>query len=314
MRNILHEPIFFTPPTSKVNRRLFKSSGGGGDGGAADRQAAEDARIAAAVNRVNEIFGIGNAKASPIDKSAFTHATATNASATKNGFFGGNSNNQSSLGNFMGRNTQNNQPRNTSTFDQSGYDAAVSAEDARVARLQGAGAERDKLYSTIGADTTNNLMTDLNKQNDVTNRELNFNLARNGLAGGSRDVDSHRDVLDTFNQGALKASNLGTQSANNARHSDDTTRTDIISRIRAGLDQDNAIQQSTQSMKNNMAIARDNANTQSLTGFFTNIRNELDRSQYNQGLAQATPFNQTPAQSINKTQSRAFNGNTLSYG
>ena len=291
--------------------------GGGGDGGAADRQAAEDARVAAAVKRVNDVFGITNATANPINKAKYTHTSNGVANPISIGI-GGNQSNGPSLGNLFPVNSNTIKNAGSSTFDKAGYDAAVAAENERVKALQSAGSEREKLYSTIRADTTNNLLKDLNKENLTTNRELNFNLARNGLAGSSRDVDSHRDVLDTFNQGVLRASNLGAQTANNARRTDDNTRTDLISRIRAGLDQDNAIQQSTEALKNNAAIARDNASTQSLTGFFTNVRNELDRAQYNQGLAQGnaagTPFNQNPAQSIGKAQPVAFNGKSFNYG
>ena len=70
--------------------------GGGGDGGAADRQAAEDARVAAAVKRVNEVFGITNATANPIDKAKYTKTVQSVASPIG---IGGNQSDNPSLGN-----------------------------------------------------------------------------------------------------------------------------------------------------------------------------------------------------------------------
>lgn len=304
------EPIFFTPPLTKWDKRLYK--GGGGDGGAAARQAAEDARVAAAVQRVNEVFGLATATPNPIDRNQFTRTEYYNpTSGTLGGLNGGvweqspRQVTQGMLGSLGG--TQ----QTRSVFDQAAYDAAVAAEQARIDKLKNAAQGREQLYTKIGQDTTNNLLTDLTRERDTTQRELNFDLARKGLTGGSRDVDASKDVLDTFLQGKLKATNLGLQQANSARVADDNTRTDLITKIRAGLDEGNAIQQSYEGMRNNASQAQDAANQQTLQGFFSTIRNELDRAQYQQGINQAQ---QQYGQLRQPTGARSFNGNVTNYG
>lgn len=293
------EPIFFTPPLTKWDKRLYK--GGGGDGGAAERQAAEDARVAAAVQRVNEVFGLSTATPNTIDRNKFT-TTQYSPQANNNLRIG------QSAG-IIPAGYKGNQT--TTAFDQEGYDKAVAEEQARVDALKNAAQEREQLYTKIGQDTTNNLLTDLTRERDITQRELNFDLARKGLTGGSRDIDASKDVLDTFLQGKLKATNLGLQQANSARVADDNTRTDLITKIRAGLDEGNAIQQSYEGMRNNARQAQDAANQQTLQGFFTTIRNELDRAQYQQGMNQAQ---QQFGQLKQPAGARSFNGNVTNYG
>jgi len=219
-------PIDFTVPSgnTKRARTLYKGGGGGGDGGAAARKAAEDERIAAGINKLNQVFGM------------------------------------------------------------------TEADPAKV--------EREKLYSKIGTDTTNTALTDLNKERAITERELNFMLARSGLSGGSRDVDANKDVLDTHQQGVLKASNLGLQTSNNARSNDEKTRVNLVNSIHAGLSDGDAMAQAYQGMANNSRQAQDDANNASLSGFFNTLRSNQEKAQYNQGLNSV--FNTDPNLQIKK--------------
>lgn len=294
-----HEPIFFTVPSgnTKKPRRLYKG-GGGGDGGAADRKAAEDARVAAAIQQVNSVFGIGNAVPETVDKAAFTKTVnaPTSTGLGSGGFWGGN--NQGSV-----------KPTTTS-FDQVGYDAAVAAAKAKADALTNAASTREQLYTKIGDDTKNTALIDLNKERGITERDLNFGLARQGLSGGSRDIDANKDVLDTYNQGVVKAANMGLSTANNARSSDDTTRVNLINSIRAGLDQGSAMQQSYQGLANNAKAAADDANSASLGGFFDSLRAMQQQQQYQQGVQSvATPLKTTATTGAGKS----YSGTTRSY-
>lgn len=254
------DPIFFTPPSgdTKKPRRLYKG-GGDDDGGAAERKAEEDARIAAAIKQLNEVFGIVDVVPEAVDKNKLYRKERL----VNNGATGGNENLQ----------------------------------------------KREALYSKIGTDATNVAMTDLNKERGVTERELGFSLARNGLSGGSRDIDANRDVLDTYQQGVLKASNLGAQTANRARLSDEKTRVNLINSIQAGLTSGNAIQQAYAGMSNNAAAAQDEANAASLTGFFDVLRNQQDRNQYQAGVNNVQQ--QTTAQPY-KTSKASYGGTVRS--
>jgi len=307
MRNHLHEPIFFTPPTgdTKRPRRLYK--GASGDGGAAERQAAEDARVAAAIQKINEIFGVSQAQPETVDRAAFTKTVPSNSTAANpSGIFSA-----VSTGNvvptstaFGGFNGINNFGKTQTVFDQAGYDAAVAAAAEKAKKLSTAASDREKLYSTIGSDATNNALLDLNKDRAITERELNFMLARAGLSGGSRDVDVNKDILDTYQQGVLKATNSGLSTANNARSADDTTRVNLINSIRSGLDAGSAQQQAYQDMQNNARTAQDNANANGLAGFFDALKTQQQNAAYTNGVASTT----IPQQTKSTPYSSAING------
>lgn len=249
--------------------------GGGGDGGASERKAAEDARIATAIKQLNEVFGVVDAKPEAVDRNSFIKQIQVNNNNPYQ-WMGGASGNQYSFA--------SSRPQYKNEFDQAGYDAAVKAAQDKADALNAGAKARENLYSKIGTDATNVAMTDLNKERGLAERELKFQLARNGLSGGSRDIDANRDVLDTYQQGVLKASNIGTQTSNDARSSDEKTRVNLINSIQAGLTSGDAVQQAYAGMSNNAASAQDAANTASLAGFFDVLRSQQDRNQYQKGV------------------------------
>lgn len=288
--------IDFTPPSgnSKLPRTLYKGSKGG-DGGAAARKAAEDARISAAINKLNQVFGMAEAVPDVVDRNAYTSQVAIPAQNNNSGYYG------------MSAYTSP-QTETRSVFNEQGYNDAVAAAQAKADQLKGTAQGRETLYSKIATDSNNAALTDLNKERSETERELGFMLARAGLSGGSRDIDANRDVLDTHQQGVLKASNMGLERANNARSNDEKTRVNLINSIHAGLSEGDAMGQAYQGMSNNARAAQDEANNTSLKGFFDVLKGAQEKAQYNQGFSQ--PFNSDPTQQIKKTNNSA----TSSYG
>jgi hypothetical protein len=296
------DPIFFTPPNgdTKRARRLYKG-GGGGDGGAAARQAAEDARVAQAVRKLNEVFGLMEATPDPVDQNQFMIDAPIERTNTTNVlglpmYQGGNAG-APSIGNYLGG-----QPATRKVLDTVRYNAAVQAAKAKADALKGAAQKRESLYSKIGDDAKATALLDLNKDREDTERELGFMLARQGLSGGSRDIDVNREILDTNQQGILKATNLGLQIANDARSNDDKTRVNLINSIRAGLDQGSAQQQAYEGMRNNAASAADAAKATSLAGFFDTLRNRQQQAAYSQG------FDSTIQQQKTTPKTSAVNG------
>lgn len=246
-----YEPIFFTPPSGPTrNRRLFK--GNKGDGGAAERKASEEDRVARAIAKINGVFGLAD------------EGPAPRASMISR-FPGFKGTMVESLGKMFGGSQ------------------GISAEQA-AARM----GERENLYSTIGNDATNAALFGLNKEKDVIERDSRFGLARAGLSGGSRDIDLNKDILDTYQQGVLRAGEVGVSAGNNARSADDRTRVSLINSIRAGLDEGSAQQQAYESMRNNSRSAQDAANGANLTGFFNGLKDVQREYQYNQGVQEAT--------------------------
>jgi hypothetical protein len=294
------DPIFFTPPNgdTKRARRLYKG-GGGGDGGAAERQAAEDARVAAAVKKINEVFGLSQAEPEAVNRALYEKKVPIESTA--NNFFGIGGINGGFGGGIGGLGGYPQQPFNV-VFDEAGYNAAVAAAKAKADALNTTAAGRETLYKKIGDDAKATALLDLNKDRADTERELGFMLARQGLSGGSRDIDVNRDILDTNQQGILKATNLGLQIANDARSNDDKTRVNLINSIRAGLDQGSAQQQAYEGMRNNAASAADAAKATSLAGFFDTLRNRQQQAAYSQG------FDSTIQQQKTTPKTSAVNG------
>lgn len=274
----------------KLGLKLHKG-GGGGDGGAAARKAAEDERIAKAVKQLNEVFGVIDAQPEAVDRNAFNRQVQVQ--------------NTSPYGFVLGM-----QPTYQNVFDQAGYDAAVKASEDKANALREGAKARETLYGKIGTDATNVAMTDINKERGIAQRELGFSLARNGLSGGSRDIDANRDVLDTYQQGVLKASNIGNQSKNTARTNDEKTRVNLISSIYAGLSSGDATQQAYAGMANNARAAQDEANASSLAGFFDVIRQQQDRNQYQRGVDSAFNSGNTFKTAAANRTNPSYNGTT----
>lgn len=243
-----YDPIFFTPPSGSMrNRRLYK--GGKGDGGAAQRKQQEDERVARAIAKINGVFGIA-------DEYGQGPTWVDNFPAAKGGI----------IERIANRNR------------------GAGATPEQAATRMG---ERENLYSTITKDATDNALFGLNKDKDVTERDARFSLARRGLSGGSRDVDLNKDILDTYQQGVLRAGEVGVGAGNNARSADDRTRVSLINSIRAGLDEGSAQQQAYESLRNNARSAQDVAQASNLTGFFDRLNDVRKQYEYNQGVQEA---------------------------
>lgn len=296
------DPIYFTPPSGPVNRPRTLYKGGGGDGGAAQRKKEEDERIEAAVTRLNQTFGLTKATPKAIDKSDYTK-TVTSSGADP---YGTGTPSNASMYPWIYGNTQQ-----TTVFDEAGYNSAVKAAQAEANDLNKKAKARETLYTKIGKDFTNNALTDLNKDYDAAAREQRFTLARAGLSGGSRDIDSNRELTDLHKQGILRATNMGTQATNNARSNDDKVRSDLIQSIYAGLSGDSAVQQAAERMSNNAKSAADDASLASMTGFFDAIKQQQMQAAYAQGYNQ---YGQVLSpQSRTSTTQRGDNGKLGSY-
>lgn len=255
------EPFWFTEPCDQPDRRrrLHGGGGGGGDGGAADRKAGEDARVAQGIQRVNDAFGIYD---------------EGDDEGSGSSLWGG-------LPGIMGQALTAAEDRRRGIGG--GGEGGMSRRDRAAQTMAG----REALYSTIGEDARNTGLFDLNKDRGLIERDTGFGLARTGLAGGSRDIDLNRDILDTYQQGVLRASDRALGVSNSARAADDRTRVGLINSIRSGLDEGSAQQQAYESMRNNSRQAQDEAKSNNLTGFFNSLRDTQKQYQYNQGINEA---------------------------
>lgn len=178
-----------------------------------------------------------------------------------------------------------------------GYDTAARDKVA---------ADREALYSKIGTDQKAKLTDDLNTDRIKTEREIRFGMARNGLSGGSADIDANSEVLDQYNKGLLKAAQNADSTVNSARSADEKTRVNLINSIRSGLDQGSAVSVAQEGMANNAKAAADEANTSSLAGFFDTLGALQRARNYQTALTAAA----TPA-SVAKTAGSSSYGGTV---
>lgn len=236
------------------NRRY---GGGGGDGGYAERQSAMRADQDAAIAEVNTIFGRGDG--APIYETRYRDGTAWVTPASYN----------------------NNDEAVPGQREQIPYQAVIGYDtEQRDANA----AERDALYGTITGDASARLLDRLAQDRAVAERGTRFQLARQGVAGGSADIDQNAEILRKFNEGTLEAGNAALASGNSARSADEQTRVGIINNIRNGMAANDAISAAFAGLQNNANEARDAAMSTTIGGFFDDINNLNAQRQYQQGM------------------------------
>lgn len=184
-----------------MGARLYCRGDGGGDGGAAERKAAEEARQAAAIARLNQTFGSG---------------------------------------------------------------------------------DRESLYGKFAEDSKALQLDDLTKDRGLAERDVGFDLARRGLMGGSREIDTGREIEDQFNRGVLTADNNAQGVANTARINDEGTRVSLMNSIRSGMGEADAASAAFTAMQNNARDAQTQARNQNVGGFFDAIRGAAASGQQRQ--------------------------------
>ncbi|MBK5570094.1 hypothetical protein [Ensifer sp. SSB1] len=116
---------------------------------------------------------------------------------------------------------------------------------------------RQQLYDQQKQAVTDLNRREVDRQYTEAERSNRFALARNGLLGGSADVDSNADLQRRTNEGIMQATALGDQAASDLRTADERTRQGLISLAQSGIDTGTAQQ---------TALAGLNANSQAAEG------------------------------------------------
>ena len=129
------------------------------------------------------------------------------------------------------------------------------------------------------------MMNDIARNRADTTRNVGFGLQRNGLFGGSVDVDTHRDITDANQRSVIQANQLADSQVASMRSNDESTRADLISRINAGLDADSAAATASQRMAINRQQALSEPSSGALNNLFASIGGALNSYQYANGAA-----------------------------
>lgn len=116
---------------------------------------------------------------------------------------------------------------------------------------------REKLYNEQEQAVYDLNAKEVNDQYADAERANRFGLARNGLLGGSSDVESNANLQEKTNEGLVQARALGQQAASDLRTADEQSKQSLIAMAQSGIDTGTAQQ---------MAAAQLNANAQSALG------------------------------------------------
>ncbi len=165
-------------------------------------------------------------------------------------------------------------------FWKGGSNKAYKLEQQRMANMQQAidtinsifdDADRQSLY-----DEHNQAVYDLNKdkldeQYADSVRSNRFALARNGLIGGSADIDSNADLQDRYAKGLVQAEALGQNAAAELQASDESAKSNLIGLAESGLDSASAAQQATSSLAANYNKALGQQGAATINDFFNDM-------------------------------------------
>ena len=146
-------------------------------------------------------------------------------------------------------------------------------------------AQRNASYDKVRQSNLGLMMEDIARNRADTTRNVGFGLQRNGLFGGSVDVDTHRDITDANQRSVIQANQLADSQVASMRSNDESTRADLISRINAGLDADSAAATASQRMAINRQQALSEPSSGALNNLFASIGGALNSYQYANGAA-----------------------------
>lgn len=251
--------------------------GGGGDGGAAERKAAEDKRQAEAIARLNRSFGINSEQGPAPTREAFLKASDRQVLV-----------NRSPFANTTEASWDNFEPEfRAAEYDDAGFERQLAQYQNEGTEADTQRAAREQLYGKVAQDAKSLQLADLTKDRSIAERDVSFDLARRGLTGGSRQIDAGRDITDQFNRGVLTAENNAQDVANRARQGDEKTRVNLLSGIRSGMSEADAVTAALTGMSNTAQQAASEARSQNVGGFFDAIRNAANSRAEEDGYKKA---------------------------
>ena len=134
------------------------------------------------------------------------------------------------------------------------------------------------------------LNEDLGRQKGVADRQTRFAMARNGMTGGSADIDANRALSEDFQRGVLEATRKASGAAAGLRAQDMTAKNNLIALAQSGMDATTAAQQASEGIRVNMANARADMNQQAIGGLFSKYADLYKQSQERKGAADAQKY------------------------
>lgn len=148
--------------------------------------------------------------------------------------------------------------------------------------------ERNRLYEQQRQNVYDLNAKEVERQAAEQERANRFGLARNGLLGGSADVDSVSELNRRTNEGLLNASGIADDSAAKLRSADETTKQNLLSLAQNGISGSDAANLTTSQLAANLDNASGDAAAATIGDLFSNIANAY---LYNDAAKQAATTN-----------------------
>lgn len=148
---------------------------------------------------------------------------------------------------------------------------------------------RDALYAGVGADATATMKNQVAPDRAGAQRNVDFNLARQGLMGGSEQINQQAN-LDRANQNAdLQIQSKSNDIVTGLRQSDDAAKNAAINSITAGVNSTAATDNALSTQSQNLANASSSAKLASAGSMFGNFADQYQT--YNQSLLNQKALN-----------------------
>jgi hypothetical protein len=165
---------------------------------------------------------------------------------------------------------------------------AQANEDAKNASIQQATSQigsifdspaRKQQYTDLGNATTAYYTDQLNRQQDVTNRNLKFAQARGGQTGGSVAADQATTSGKDYLAGVLKARNLGSAASANLQGQDAQEQANLIAAAQGGLSATDAASQASSAMRGSLQSAQATSTANAFGDAFGDVGQIYQKSQ-----------------------------------
>lgn len=174
-------------------------------------------------------------------------------------------------------------------------------------------ANRDALYQGQRNAVYQLNAQEVERQAREAERANRFALARNGLLGGSVDIDSNAELNRRTNEGLSKAGGIADAAMSDLQAADENTRNNLVSMATAGTDATTAGQLAASGLQQNMDAARSNASVATVGSLFNDIANAYlyqNLGKYVQGVGTSrVPYATT--QTSNKSAPQNEYGGTV---
>ena len=236
-------------PRRKGERLRPHKGGGGGDGGARQMEAERQARVKAATDEINAIFGnkvrVERERTVPTTEQVSVTDAFGNVSLVPV----------------------------VKSVTQKYYDW-VEGDPAK---------SRDNLYKEQRDAVYDLNSREVERQAQLAERKNRFGLARAGQLGGSLDIDSNAEIGRVTNEGLLQAGGLADQSAAELKSADERTRANLISMAQSGIDTGSAATMALQGLDANARTSAAQRSGASIGQLFSDLGQAYYQNQVNQG-------------------------------